>query len=248
MGCGRIVRPGPVVEGAAMSNRVERETCVFCESDRLFHKRATITGRQWPVCKSCASVGRTLWQEGAIDPVRHCLHLMAMEFEAFPYDLPVLDFVWQRWLLKLRRKLRDGEFRQACTCDGCNGRPVAGVMGDLFVAFDVDGETFADTVPLNVLRSMPDGTKLTASDGTIWRACDEVARRMVAGMTVATRPALSPLAQSAIPASEGEWVERLDTATGEVRPMYVPIDAQARRRRDDAARAHWAAFKAGASE
>lgn len=233
----------PSSKGAAMSDRIERERCIFCESERLAPQRALIAGRQWRVCKTCAGIGRTLLDECALQPVLHCLHLTAMEIEAFCYQEKVLDFVWQRWLRRVRRKLGAGDFRRDCTCDGCNGRPVAGAIGDAFAHFGMSAETFADTMPLNVLRSMPDGKKLTASDGTVCRAVDEVARRMVAGIKVGNRPALSLVAASAIPTTQGEWVERMDTETGEVRPVYAPIDDQARRMRDDAARAHWAALK-----
>lgn len=221
--------------GAVVSHGLVRETCIFCGSDRLMPQRALVAGFKRPICPTCGGVGRTLSDEGALEGVLHCLHLTAMELESFCYQDSQLDFVHQRWISRIRRKFREGEFRELCPCDGCKGRPVAGAIGDLWAHFGIDPETFADTMPFNVLKSLPDGRKLTASDGSEWKVVDEIARRVVAGFQIGTRPALGKLALSARPVEPGSWVE--DAASG--RLMYRHVGDAEKAERDERARADW---------
>lgn len=227
--------PASVVVGADVHGQTDRETCIFCGSDRLMRQRALVAGFKRPICATCGGVGRTLLDEGALEGVLHCLHLTAMELEAFAPDYPALDFVYQRWIARIRRKFREGEFRELCTCNGCNGRPVAGAVGDVFAHFGMSPETFADTMPFNVLKALPDGRKLKASDGSEWKVVDEIARRVVAGFQIGTRPALGKLALSARPVHPGSWVD--DAASG--RLIYRHVGEAEKAERDERARAHW---------
>lgn len=166
-----------------MLDPIQTDTCIFCGDERLIREKALVAGSRWPVCKMCAGAGRTLMDEGWLQPALHCLHLTAMEIERFAEDYAAgMIGPTRRWLASIRVRFAKGDFRKRCACDGCNGRPVAGAIADLHDEFGVVRETFADTMPLNVLQSMRPGQLAPASDGSIWKAVDEIARRTLANM------------------------------------------------------------------
>lgn len=180
-------------------------TCIFCEGSDLFGLPAHIAETTWPVCHLCASAGRALLDEGAIQPVLHCLHLTAMEIEQFATGYAVAeDKASRKWLFRLQRQFARDAFREVCPCKTCMGDVEFTVVHDLHARFGLNRETFADTMPLDVLRSMKDGQRIKASDGTTWRAVDEIARRLEAKAKETRRGDPGPLAHLAAPRGLGE--------------------------------------------
>lgn len=218
-------------------------TCVFCEGADLFDLEASIASTFWPVCKLCAGAGRALLEEGVLQAVPDCLHMVAMEIERFGegYAIPE-DRPSMKWLYRLKRNFSRGTFRQICPCDKCMFGDAGVTFSDLGDDFGVESETWADTMPLQMLRGMKPGAKLKASDGSVWTPIDEIARRMVANSLATKAPAVGPLAQAARPTVAGEWVDSWNPATGEVAQAYLPVDQLARDVRDAKAKAYWARF------
>lgn len=140
---------------------------------------ACLAGARWPVCHRCAGVGATLAQEGCLEPVRHCLHLFAMEVEALAEGYQSEVGPMRRWLSRVRARLAEGLPRRECPCDGCNGRPVPGAIEDLHAFFGVEFDDTAEGADWRTLKSMREAERLKASDGSTWRAVDEIARRVV---------------------------------------------------------------------
>lgn len=203
-------------------------------------QRARLAGGSHPICQRCASVGAELLRDGALESVRHCLHLFAMEVEAI-WDRGDTFGSARSWLLRVKRRLADGELRAECPCNGCSGRPVAGAISDLHEHFGIGKAVYADTMPLSSLRAMRPAEVIRAEDGSHWRAVDEIARRMLvnAASTYWAGPATGGLADRALPARPGEWVLVVNDETGEVRDAYLPINHHERAKADDAARRHW---------
>lgn len=219
-------------------------TCVFCEGRDLFRLDAVIAGAPWPACKMCAGAGRALMDAGAMQPVLGCLHLAAMEIEQFAVGYASGGSRADRkWLFRIQRNLSRGVFREWCSCQTCTGGGDVAVITDMFEDFGVGVETFADTMPLEVLKSMPDHAKLTASDGSTWRAVDEIARRIEANHVATKRPPVGPLAESARVKSPGEW--RLSGKTADASPEYRfgPVHEKRRAARDADVKRYWAGFK-----
>lgn len=219
-------------------------TCVFCEGRDLFSLPAVIAGAEWPVCKMCAGAGRALLDEDeAWRASLVCLHLTAMEIEQFAVGYASGGARAERkWLFRIQRNLTRGVFREWCPCPTCTGGGDVIVLTDLEGEFGVVVETFADTMPLDVLKSMPDHAKLTASDGSTWRAVDEIARRLEANHLATKRPPVGPLAEAARVKAPGEWT--LVGKTADMRPeyRYGPVHERRRAARDADVKRYWAGF------
>ncbi len=176
--------------------------CIFCEGSDLFGLPAVIADVPWPVCNLCASAGRAILDEGVIQPVLHCLHLVAMEIGAFAEGYACAeDASSRKWLYRIQRQFARGAYREVCPCKTCMGEAEITVVHYLHARFGMERETFADTMPLNVLTTMKDSQRLQASDGSTWKAAYEVARRMEANALATRRGKVGRLARAASPAS-----------------------------------------------
>jgi hypothetical protein len=215
--------------GAVVSEYADlKETCVFCESGDLFGLPAVIAETPWPVCQFCASLGAALLAEGEVQPVLHCLHLVAMEFEEhLPGFVDPKDRDGKKWLFRIRRQFARGAFREVCPCSTCMGEGETVVLTDLHDQFDVQRETYADTMPLNVLQSMAPYHKVKASDGFTWRAVDEIARRLQANAQETRYPAppKTALSRKAVKhlhgGSKAEDLARYQAAVRRFGPGYL---------------------------
>lgn len=223
------------------------ETCVFCEGRDLFSLPAVIAGAEWPVCHMCAGAGRALLDE---DPAWRaslvCLHLTAMEIEQFALGYASGGSRAERkWLFRIQRNLSRGVFREWCSCPTCSGPGGDDVviLTDLGPEFGIERETFADTMPLDVLRAIPDHVKLKASDGSTWRAVDEVARRLQDNHIATKRPPVGPLGAAALPDVPGEWRLSVKPSDARAEFRYGPVHERQRATRDADVRRYWAAFK-----
>jgi hypothetical protein len=203
-------------------------------------QRARLAGGLHPICQRCASVGADLLRDDALEQVRHCLHLFAMEVEAIHDQLSIFGSV-RSWVRRVQKRLSDGELRRDCPCNGCSGKPVPGAIADLHEHYGIGTAVYADTMPLSSLRAMRPAEVIRAEDGGHWRAADEVARRLLvnAALIYWAGPASGGLADRAKPTRPGEWVTVWNEETGEVREAYLPINHHERAKADDAARRHW---------
>lgn len=243
-----MVERDPIATGPRMSSEPKNnppEPCAICRSTKLFSLPAVIASVSWPICGQCAAAGAALMQEGAIKPVAHCLQLVAMEIEAFAegFASDPNDRLAKRWLYRIQRELSRGAVRSVCPCARCTGHGPVMVVTDMFDMFDVPAETHADTMPLAVLKSMAPGHKVRATDGSTWRAVDEVARRLEANAFQIRRGPVGPLARAASPTQPGEWA---DSETDEAKPKrdtYRPIKPDHRAKRDAETKVYWAAFR-----
>lgn len=219
------------------------ETCIFCEAVDLFDLPAVVADAPWPVCQLCAGAGAALLAEGAILPVRHCLHLVAMEIEQFAegYAVPD-DRAARKWLFRIKRNMARGAFREVCPCARC-----VGADGGYVVLTDlpIEGGPVAssDEVPLSILRTMSPGHKLESADGVTWNAVDLVAKRLVQNAAETRRGPVGSLAKRAIPPGPGEWVRVRNPETGHLEDVYQPVDQRRRELRDADAKRYWSAFR-----
>lgn len=217
----------------------ERPSCIICGDGRVLGKMAALSGGRWPICLRCAGIGGELKRGGALEEVRHCLHLFGMECEAVG-DRQHLFGSERSWVGRLRKRLSDGELRRACSCDGCNGRPVAGAIPELHAHFGMKVETFADTMPLIGLRTMRPAERLVAEDGSIWRAEDEIARRAVEAVGETGREQRpGGLAERARPWRPGFWTVRHDAESGELIDVWQNGERRQLDAADVAARRYW---------
>lgn len=235
-----IVRAARCRERRVLDHDLEFESCVICSYGRVMQARAHMADGRWPICKLCAGAGATLRREGVLDLVRHCLRLVALEIERFASEMSGVEAgPLQRWRGRINIRLSDGALLRACPCDGCNGRPVAGAIVDVHAHFGVDPGLPADKMDLLVLRSMKDSERLTASDGSVWRAIDEIARRMVQNHvdTVRDGPVPGGLAERAGPVFPGRW--QAVESDGVVVPFYRVGERFDDQAADARSRAYW---------
>jgi hypothetical protein len=217
------------------------ETCCICGYHRTVHRSVNIAGAQRRVCKICAAIGKTLRQSGVEELTAHCLHLFACEVEhvAAHYDLSSLSLPG-KYEARLERRLQNGDIRDACGCDACMGvKPDAAdfevgsteymILTDLHGLFDCAVEIPGDEMPLYLVRSMKDSERLTHASGEVWRAVDEVARRVVQNAADTRRGPLSPLAERAVPAMPPMRTEAQKNAQDERTRASVRATLEARK-------------------
>lgn len=238
-----MVRAARCRERLVLDHERQFESCVICADARVMQARAHMADGRWPICKRCAGVGAALRAEGVLELVRHCLRLVALEIERFAGDMLGVDAgPLQRWRGRINIRLSDGALWRACPCDGCNGRPVPGAIVDAHAHFGVDRASAADQMHLRVLRSLKDSTRLTASDGSVWRAIDEIARRMVQNHADTRRdgPVRGGLADRAKPFWPGRW--QAVESDGAVVPFYRAGERFDNQVSDARSRAYWRNF------
>lgn len=201
-----------------MEQTQQPESCAICGYYRTVARVVQLGGGPRRVCRVCAALGKGLRQQGVDALVSHCLHLFAceLEHEAQNRDLSTLALPG-RYESRLARRLESGDLRAACGCNRCRGlkpQTVADpfesdgvwlvgencvVASDLHGLFDDGSEVSGDEMPLQLVRAMRDSERLTHANGEVWRAVDEVARRLVKNAQSIRRGPLSHLAQSAMP-------------------------------------------------
>lgn len=167
--------------------------CVICGEKEVMRQTAEIAGTRWPICHTCGGVGATLLAEGALQPVRHCLHQTAMEIEAFAGEPDKYLGAFRRWLLRIVSRFGDGYYRATCPCPACKGgKKHPGAIPDLHAYFGLSRETTTETMELAVLRSMKESQRLPNEQGRDWRAVDEIARRIVENTRATAYPGIKP--------------------------------------------------------
>lgn len=169
------------------------DSCVICGDAKVMRQTAKIAARQWNICETCAGIGATLRIDGALQSVLHCLHLTAMEIEAFVGETDNLNFLMIRWRSRVRVRFGESGYRKTCPCPNCkstNKHP--GAIPDLHKWFGVETETTASTMPFNVLLSMKPTHVLPTRDGSYWRVDDEIAYREARNIIDTAYPGIKP--------------------------------------------------------
>lgn len=103
-----------------MSAETISETCIFCGSSDLFHKRQTVAGERVAVCNICASYGRAALDADPSGAFLRCLHRAAMEIEQ---RLPLPQSASRRERRTARAiesAFNRSAFRLACACQACS--------------------------------------------------------------------------------------------------------------------------------
>lgn len=199
---------------------------------------ATLAGEAHWLCFRCAGVGATLRKEGSLEPVRHCLHLFAMELERWGAEDVPSGWSSPFWLSRVRARLADGHYRTACGCARCQLSAVADDPEPvLHQRFGVELSSYADDLPVSMLRGMPENHELSASDGSTWRAVDEIARRLVRNFyeTQAPDGKHGALSDRARPVYSGAWFREEFAA----RDVFGENDPETQRERDEKAKRYW---------
>lgn len=185
----------------------DAKPCALCGYDRAGLKTAFFAGEERSICLLCAGAAAAVLTDATLETVRACLHLYAMELEQETPLPQKLFFAKRRWLSRLRARFTEGYFRENCPCDTCNGRPHADAIADLHEAFGLQRETTIDRMDWLVLRGFKATQVFPASDGSLWRVDDEIARRTVENYRATQYPGIKPggLADRAAPRVPGRW-------------------------------------------
>lgn len=144
----------------------EQAVCIICGSSDVSHLRQTIAGLPRNVCKVCASFG-ALVGRARMQPVLHCLHLVAMEIER---ELQGDDSVMTSRELStwagIKRAFAASAYRNVCSCAACAAADPPGEVNLFMIdGQDLTGDFLLSEHALQTLRHMSPRSRVAAPDG-----------------------------------------------------------------------------------